>query len=256
MSKPLILITNDDGIQAPGLRCLVSYMLPLGDVVVVAPDKPQSGMGHAITITMPLYMHKLKMSNEHSEYSCSGTPVDCVKLAIDKILHRKPDLLVSGINHGSNSSVNIIYSGTMSAALEGAMEGVPSIGFSLLDYGWDADFSHTEKYIQNIARNVLSNGLPRGVCLNVNFPSATKGPIQGVQVCRQAMAYWKEEFDQRRDPHGRDYYWLTGVFENQDHGEETDEWALSQQKVAIVPVHYDFTAHKVIEQINKWDLNA
>jgi 5'-nucleotidase len=249
MSKPLILITNDDGIQAPGLRQLVSFMLPLGDVVVVAPDKPQSGMGHAITITMPLHMHKLKVTNEHTEYSCSGTPVDCVKLGIDKILHRKPDLLVSGINHGSNSSVNIIYSGTMSAALEGAMEGVPSIGFSLVDYSWDADFSHTEAHVQAIARDVLKNGLPHSVCLNVNFPSATAGPIKGVKVCRQAMAHWKEEFDHRKDPHGRDYYWLTGVFENHDAGEDTDEWALKHQYASIVPVHYDFTAHNEIEEL-------
>jgi 5'-nucleotidase len=256
MQKPLILITNDDGIQAPGLRNLVKFMLPIGEVIVVAPDKPQSGMGHAITITMPLHMHKLMKTNEHSEYSCTGTPVDCVKLAIDKILHRKPDLLVSGINHGSNASINIIYSGTMSAALEGAMEGVPSIGFSLIEYAYDADFSHTEKYVQKIAANVIENGLPKEVCLNVNFPGISSEPLKGVRICRQAMAHWKEEFDQRKDPHGRDYFWLTGVFENHDEGKDTDEWALANNYVSIVPAHFDFTAHKAISQINKWNFDV
>lgn len=256
MEKPLILITNDDGILASGLRNLINFMLPLGEVVVVAPDKPQSGMGHAITITVPLHMHKLKKSNEHSEYSCSGTPVDCVKLAIDKILPRKPDLLVSGINHGSNSSINIIYSGTMSAAFEGAMEGVPSIGFSLMEDAYDADFSHTETLVRTISENFIKHGLPEGICLNVNFPSNKNGELKGVKVCRQAMAHWKDDFDQRTNPRGRDYYWLTGVFENMDKGEDTDEWALANNFVSVVPVHFDFTAHNAISLINKWDFHA
>lgn len=256
MSRPLILITNDDGIHAPGLRNLITFMLPLGDVVVVAPDKPQSGMGHAITISMPLHMQKVKKTNEHSEYSCSGTPVDCVKLAIDKILPRKPDLIVSGINHGSNSSVNIIYSGTMSAAIEGAMEGVPSIGFSLLDYSYDADFTPAKPYIHAICKKVLQEGLPLNTCLNVNFPLMKDGLINGIKVCRQAMASWKEGFDQRKDPHGRDYYWLTGVFENRDFDPDTDEWALQNGYVSVVPVHYDFTAYQSMQQIKNWDLNV
>lgn len=256
MSKPLILITNDDGIQAPGLRHLVSYMLPLGNVVVVAPDKPQSGMGHAITISMPLHMHQLKNSTEHSEYSCSGTPVDCVKLAIDKLLPRRPDLLVSGINHGSNSSINIIYSGTMSAAIEGAMEGVPSIGFSLLDFSYDADFNPAKPFIQAISRKVMEEGLPKGTCLNVNFPSVKDIPIKGMKICRQAMAAWKEEFDQRKDPHGRDYFWLTGIFENHDLEPDTDEWALANHYVSVVPVHYDFTAYQALQQIKNWNLDV
>jgi 5'-nucleotidase len=227
-------------------------MLPLGEVVVVAPDKPQSAMGHAITITMPLHLQKLDNSNDYEEYSCSGTPVDCVKLAIDRILHRKPDLLVSGINHGSNASINIIYSGTMSAALEGAMEGVPSVGFSFVDYSYNSDFGRAETYIRAIALNVLKNGLPKGICLNVNFPMNNEKTYEGMRVCRQAMAYWKEEFDQRKDPRGRDYYWLTGVFENNDKGEDTDEWALANNYISIVPVHYDFTAHTAIAEINKW----
>jgi 5'-nucleotidase len=252
MTRPLILITNDDGIEAPGLRSLVKFMLPLGEVVVVAPDKPQSAMGHAITIAMPLHLQKLKNSGDHDEYCCSGTPVDCVKLAIDKILHRKPDLLVSGINHGSNASINIIYSGTMSAALEGAMERVPSIGFSFVDYSYDSDFGKAEAYVRAIALNVLNNGLPEGICLNVNFPMNNEKNYKGVKVCRQAMAYWKEEFDQRKDPRGRDYYWLTGVFENPDKGEDSDECALANNYISIVPVHFDFTAHAAIAEINKW----
>ncbi len=256
MDRPLILLTNDDGIQAPGLRKLIEFVKPLGDIVVVAPDKPQSGMGHAITITSPLHLHKIRGAHDHPEYSCSGTPVDCVKLGIDKILHRKPDLLVSGINHGSNASINIIYSGTMSAALEGAMEGIPSIGFSLIDYAWDAPFDHAAPYVVSVVQGVLNNGLPEGVCLNVNFPSASRGDIKGLKVCRQAMAHWKEEFDQRKDPHGRDYYWLTGVFENNDHGEDTDEWALKNQYVSVVPVHFDFTAHHAIETIKNWKIDV
>ncbi len=256
MSKPLILITNDDSIHAPGLRNLIRFMLPLGEVVVVAPDKPQSGMGHAITITHPLYLQKLRTDASLVEYSCSGTPVDCVKIAIDKVLPRKPDLLVSGINHGSNSSINVIYSGTLSAALEGVMEGVPSIGFSLLDYSYDADFSPCEPYVQALARRVLHDGLPARTGLNVNFPSALAQGFAGVKICRQAMASWKESFDQRKDPHGKDYYWLTGVFENHDMGEDTDEYALARNYVSVVPVHYDFTAHHAIEQLKKWKLDV
>lgn len=256
MSKPLILITNDDSIHAPGLRNLIRFMLPLGDVVVVAPDKPQSGMGHAITITQPLYLQKLKSEPSHTEYSCSGTPVDCVKLGIDKVLQRKPDLLVSGINHGSNSSINVIYSGTLSAALEGVMEQVPSIGFSLLDYRYDADFSPCESWIRAIAGRVLQEGLPHHTCLNVNFPKPNGQPYQGIRICRQAMASWKESFDQRSDPHGKDYYWLTGVFENHDLAEDTDEYALARNYISVVPVHYDFTAYHAIEQLKSWKFDV
>lgn len=253
--KPLILVTNDDGISAPGLKFLAETMCLLGEVVVVAPDKPQSGMGHAITITLPLRLQKIKTDHAFKEYFCTGTPVDCVKLAIDKVLHRKPDLLVSGINHGSNSSVNIIYSGTMSAALEGAMEHIPSAGFSLTEYAYNADFTHTRPYILSICRNILQNGIPAGTCLNVNFPP-NHSRLKGVKVCRQANAFWKEEFDERDDPHGKKYYWLTGVFENPDNGKDTDEWALSHHYVSIVPVHFDFTAHQAIPLIKKWKFDV
>jgi 5'-nucleotidase len=256
MNKPLILITNDDSFSAPGIRYLIGVMREIGEVVVVAPDKPQSGMGHAITVSTPLRLQKLKSEKNYKEYFCNGTPVDCVKLAVDKVLHRKPDLLVSGINHGSNASVNIIYSGTMSAVIEGAMGHIPSVGFSLNDYAYTADFSHTALYIKSICMNVLENGLPESTCLNVNFPIKTDEKLKGVKICRQADAYWKEEFSERQDPHGRDYYWMMGVFENFDKGKDTDEWALKNNYVSIVPVHYDLTAHDSIPVIKKWKFDV
>lgn len=256
MKKPVILITNDDGVMAPGIRHLVKFMLELGDVVVVAPDKPQSGMGHAVTIVNPIRMEKISVDGDHKEYSCSGTPVDCVKLAVNKVLHRKPDLLVSGINHGTNSSINVIYSGTMSAAIEGAMEDIPSIGFSLLDYSYDADFNAGKKFVQQIARNVLKQGLPSGICLNVNIPAVSEAKIQGVKVCRQARGNWQEEFDHRKDPRGKDYYWLTGHFKLHEDSNETDEWALKNNYVSVVPIQFDFTAHDLIPELKTWTNNA
>lgn len=258
MKKPLILVTNDDGITAPGLRALVSYMKEIGDVVVVAPDSPQSGMGHAITIDSTLYSKKVLIDlddEKTQEYSCSGTPADCVKLALQELLDRKPDLCVSGINHGSNSSINVIYSGTMSAAIEAGIEGIPAIGFSLCDYNWDADFSHAKDDIQKIVREALSNGIPNGVVLNVNIPKLEKKQLKGIKICRQARANWKEKFDKRTSPMGKDYYWLTGVFELLDKGEDTDEWALSKGYISVVPTQFDLTAHHVIQTINNWNLN-
>ena len=252
MQKPLILVVNDDGINAPGIRKLISIMNDFGEVVVVAPDGPQSGKGHAITIEATIRCDKIIMDNgSQTEYSCSGTPVDCVKLAVNKLLTRKPDLCVSGINHGSNSSINVIYSGTMSAAVEGALEGIPSIGFSLLDYSHEADFSEGEEYIRKIVKSVLDNGLPEGVCLNVNIPKSEEDKkIKGMKVCRQAKANWEEEFDEREDPKGRKYYWLTGKFVNYDKGDDTDERALENHYVSVVPVQYDVTAHHAISKIN------
>ncbi len=254
--RPVILITNDDGVMAPGIRHLVKFMLELGDVVVVAPDKPQSGMGHAVTIVNPIRLEKITVDGGHDEYSCSGTPVDCVKLAVNKVLHRKPDLLVSGINHGSNSSVNVIYSGTMSAAIEGAMENIPSIGFSLLDYSFDANFMASKKFVQQVARTVLERGLPKGICLNVNIPAVAESAIKGVRVCRQARANWEEEFDHRKDPRGKDYYWLTGEFRVHEDSQETDEWALANNYVSVVPIQFDFTAHDLISELQTWNLNV
>ena len=254
MKRPLILVTNDDGINAPGIRTLISVVKNIGDVIVVAPDSPQSGMGHAITINSTLHSSRITPKNsEIIEYSCSGTPADCVKLAINELMPRKPDLCVSGINHGSNSSINVIYSGTMSAAIEAGIEGVPAIGFSLLDYSWNADFKQSKDFISKITINALSNGVPKGVVLNVNIPSVKKSDIKGVKICRQAMAYWVEEFDKRKNPLGQEYYWLTGKFVNKDQGEDTDEWALKNNYISIVPVEFDLTAHHAIQGLNEWD---
>ena len=253
--KPLILVTNDDGITAPGIRKLIQVMIEIGDVVVIAPNSPQSAMGHAITINSTLHCTKIDVKGgTHLEYSCSGTPADCVKLGVNEILDRKPDLCVSGINHGSNSSINVIYSGTMSAALEGAIEGIPSIGFSLLDHAHDADFSASQEVVRKLVSLVLKEGLPDGSCLNVNIPNLLSKDIKGIRFCRQANANWIEEFDERKDPTGKTYYWLTGTFQNYDNGEDTDEWALSNGYVSVVPVQYDLTAHHVVSILNKWVL--
>lgn len=254
-NKPVILVTNDDGITAPGIRNLVEAMKPFGQVIVVAPDSPQSAMGHAITINRPLRLDKVQVFEGVDSWQCSGTPVDCVKLAVNQILHRKPDLCVSGINHGSNSSINVIYSGTMSAAMEGAIEGIPSIGFSLLNYSLQADFGPARKMVGKVVKNVLRVGLPENTLLNVNIPSLPPSKIKGIKICRQANAKWKEEFDHRKDPNGRDYYWLTGKFINFDTGNDTDEYALSKGYVSVVPVQFDFTAHHAIPHLNAVNWN-
>ncbi len=255
MSKrPLILVTNDDGISAPGIRTLIAVMQELGDVVVVAPDSPQSAMGHAITINNTLHLNKISLANANiTEYSCSGTPADCVKMAVNEILKQKPDLCVSGVNHGSNSSINVIYSGTMSAAVEAGIEGIPAIGFSLLDYNWDADFESAKPFIKKIATQVLANGLPDGTILNVNFPKLKTHEIKGIKICRQAKAMWEEKFDKRVTPFGKEYYWLTGEFINLDKGTDTDEWALANDFISIVPVQFDLTAHHAIQTLNTWE---
>ncbi|WP_299894785.1 5'/3'-nucleotidase SurE [uncultured Aquimarina sp.] len=255
--KPLILVTNDDGITAPGIRMLINIMNEIGDVYVVAPDSPQSAMGHAITINNTLYCDPITVDKNapQKEYSCSGTPVDCVKMATRQILKRKPDLCVSGINHGSNSAINVIYSGTMSAAVEAGIEGIPAIGFSLLDYSMEADFEPARKYVKTIVENVLQNGLPKGIVLNVNIPKLSKEEIRGIKICRQANAHWVEEFDKRTNPMGKDYYWLSGKFINEDKGEDTDEWALQNGYVSIVPTQFDLTAHHYIQELNNWSLH-
>lgn len=255
MSKPLILVSNDDGITSKGIRVLISVMKKLGEVVVVAPDSPQSGMGHAITIGETLRLYEEDIFEDVVAYKSSGTPADCVKLAKHYVLKdRTPDLVVSGINHGSNTSISVLYSGTMSAAIEGALEGLPSIGFSLCDYSSKAEFSHVEEWVEKIARQVLEKGIPKGIALNVNFPPKRNEPIQGIKVCRQADAKWQEEFTERYDPTGRKYFWMAGNFVNFDHGEDNDEWAIANNYVAIVPCQYDLTAHHAISQMNKdWD---
>lgn len=254
--KPLILVTNDDGITAPGILALIEVMETLGDVVVVAPDSPQSGMGHAITINNTLHLDKIsKKGDKTLKYSCSGTPADCVKIAINEVLDRRPDLCVSGINHGSNSSINVIYSGTMSAAIEAGIEGIPAIGFSNLNYNWEANFEASKKYVKQITKNALKHGIAEGVILNVNIPDLEEKEIKGIKVCRQARAIWKEKFDKRKTPQGKDYYWLTGKFVNYDNGSDTDEWALKEGYVSVVPVQFDLTAHHYMQQLNTWQLN-
>ena len=248
MGKPLILVTNDDGITAPGLRSLIHIMNEIGDVVVVAPDSPQSGMGHAITISDTLYCKKEKIDDgPQKEYSISGTPADCVKFAVKEILQKKPDLCVSGINHGANSSINVIYSGTMSAAVEAGLEGIKSIGFSLLDYSWDADFTACKDYILKISLNLLKEK-KENLILNVNFPSNTN-KFKGIKVCRQAKGYWEDTYDKRTSPLGKEYYWLTGNFVTLEDNKETDEWALSQGYVSVVPISYDMTSHEDIDKL-------
>lgn len=250
--EPIILITNDDSIHAPGIRALVEAARGLGKIVVVAPDKPQSGMGHAITIGNPLRLHKMHLFEDVESYSCSGTPVDCVKLAVDKILHRKPDICLSGINHGANHSINVIYSGTMSAALEASIESIPSIGFSLLDLSIEADFTAATHYARLLVEQMLKKPIAEPhLCLNVNIPKGELASIKGIKICRQAYAKYNEEFDERKDPNGRRYYWLTGVFVNFDKGKDTDVWALKNNYVSVVPVQFDLTNMPLKKKLEK-----
>ncbi len=249
--QPVILITNDDGITAPGILNLVEAVKDLGKIVVVAPDKAQSGMGHAITIGHPLRMTKMDMFGGVEAWQTSGTPVDCVKLAVDKILHGKPDICLSGINHGANHSINVIYSGTMSAAMEASIESIPSIGFSLLDYNYEADFTAARHYVKKIVSSLLQKKLDKHLLLNVNIPSIDLELIRGVKICRQAYAKYEEDFEERKDPHGKKYYWLTGEFLNFDKGKDTDVWALKNNYISVVPVQFDLTNYKLKSQLEK-----
>lgn len=252
--RPLIIVTNDDGITSPGIKALIEVAGDYGEIMVIAPDKPQSGVGHAITLSSTLRINKIKVYDNQEGYSCSGTPVDCIKLAVNEIVPRKPDLIVSGINHGSNCSINVIYSGTMSAAIEGLLEGIPSVGFSLLDYSIEADFTAAKKVAGKIIRSIIRHKLPRNTCLNVNIPKLSEAEIMGIKICRQADANWIEKFDKRVDPGGREYYWLTGEFKNYDKGTDTDVWALANNYVSVVPTQVDLTAYHAIETLKKWKM--
>jgi 5'-nucleotidase len=251
-NQPVILVTNDDSISAPGIKALVEAVIDLGRVVVVAPDKPQSGMGHAITIGHPLRLQKYNFMDGVEAYTCNGTPVDCVKLAVDKILHRKPDICLSGVNHGANHSINVIYSGTMSAAMEASIESIPSAGFSLLDYRVEADFTGAKIYARKIAEHMLAQKHDKHLLLNVNIPAVDASLIKGVKVCRQAYAKYEEDFIERKDPHGKKYYWLTGEFVNFDKGKDTDVWALDHNYVSVVPVQFDLTNYELKKKIDNW----
>lgn len=254
--RPLILVTNDDGYDAPGIRTLIEIVKPLGRVVVIAPEKTQSGMGHAVTLTMPIRLRSIIETELYSEYVCTGTPVDCVKLAVNNLLERKPDLIVSGINHGANSSVNIIYSGTMAAAIEGALAGITSVGFSLLDFSRNADFIPSVSFIKPIVEQLLTEKYPKGCCLNVNIPAVPLADIKGVKVCRQAKGHWVEEFDERQDPHSHKYYWLTGDFHLQEDMPDTDMWALVNNYISVVPVSLDYTHHEQLQDFKTLETHA
>ena len=250
--KPLILVTNDDGIDAKGIRELIEGIRSLGEVVVIAPDGARSGMSSAITSKYPIRLKLIKEEKDLTLYSCTGTPVDCVKLSIREVLRREPDLILSGINHGSNAAVCVIYSGTVGAALEGCILGIPSIGISLTDHSPDADFSEAVKYGRIVAEKVLKEGLPKGICLNLNVPNIPH--VKGLKVCSQTKGYWAKEFQKAQDPSGKTVYWLTGEFINEDpENELSDEWALSQEYAALVPLKIDMTAHHFIEEIKSWE---
>jgi 5'-nucleotidase len=253
--KPVILVTNDDGYRANGLSALVEALRPFGKLVVLSPSHPQSGMSHAITVNVPLRMEKIEEKEDFEFYVVSGTPVDCVKLANNQLFNNhKPDLLVSGINHGANSSSSIVYSGTMAAVIEGCLYSIPAIGFSLLDFSKKPDFSAAINYVRIVIENVLKNGLQPGTCLNVNIPKLPMQEIKGVRICRQNKGVWREEFDKRLDPNNREYYWLTGEFYNlEPNAEDTDEWALHHNYVSIVPVQIDLTDYASVEKLKTWN---
>ncbi len=255
--KPLILVTNDDGYDAKGIKCLIEVARKYGKVVVVAPEIGRSGMAHAITMKKTLTYTLLEQSEDYQLYSCSGTPADCVKIARFQILKQEPDFLFSGINHGSNSSINVVYSGTMGAAFEGAIAGIPSVGFSLLSHNPDADFSEAQKYISQIIEKVIRYGLQPKTALNVNFPKVSEKPYNGIKICHQTKGYWREEYVETSDPWDRKYYWLTGFYTNQEpENIETDEWALANNYVSIVPVHVDLTHYESINELKKQGYEA
>lgn len=250
--KPLILITNDDGYQAKGIEALIDSVKDLGKIIVVAPDGPRSGMSSAITSLQPLRVYLISESQNIKVYATTGTPVDCVKLGISELAGRRPDIVLSGVNHGSNAAVAVLYSGTMGAAIEGAVFKIPSIGFSLLDHSHNADFTYSKKYIHTITKQVLEEGLPSGTCLNVNIPKGDD--IKGIRVCRQTSGQWVNEFMQSKDGADKDIYWLTGNFENDEPSDEmTDEWALANRYVSVVPVKVDMTNHDLIASIKSWE---
>lgn len=253
--KPRILVTNDDGITSRGIKLLIEVAQEFGQVIVVAPDSPQSGMGHAITIGETLRLEKSELFEGIEAYECSGTPADCVKLAKNFVLkNNAPDIVLSGVNHGSNSSISVLYSGTMSAAIEAALEGIPAIGFSYCDYDHSADMEHLRPFMKTIVKEAIEKGIPEDVALNVNFPEKKQEPLKGIKVCRQARARWQEKFDQRFDPNGRRYFWMAGDFLNEDKGEDTDVWALDNNYVSVVPCEFDMTSHHSISLLNKdWE---
>lgn len=246
--KPLILVTNDDGISSKGIRSLYESVKDFGEIMIVAPDSPQSGMGHAITINDPLRTRKSDLFDNENAIECSGTPADCVKLGFFEVGERMPDLVVSGINHGSNAATNVLYSGTMSASVEAALGGVPSIGFSLCSFDSDADFTVAKKVVKHVTELVLSKGIFKGTCLNVNIPDVEEANFKGVKVCHAASAHWEDSFEKRKDQFGRTYYWLAGSFIDKKQEENNDLYWLEQGYATVVPIQYDMTNHRLIQQ--------
>lgn len=246
----LILLTNDDGLYAGGLKTLLEVMEEFGKVILISTIESMSGMSQALTVKTPLRVKLLEENDKHRIYASNGTPTDSIKLSINQLLERPPDWVVSGINHGSNASVSVLYSGTMGAAIEGCLYGITSVGFSLNNFSPTADFSICKKYIRIIMKKLTSEALPTGICLNVNIPSAHKNEIKGIKICRQSKGNWKEEFEKRKDPMGKTYYWLTGIFQNHEpDADDTDEWAIAHNFVSVVPVTVDMTAHWYIEKL-------
>lgn len=249
-NKPLIFVTNDDGVEALGFNVLIEEMLAFGNVIAIGPETGQSGMSHALTFSLPVRIKQLNDEENLKIYKINGTPVDCVKMGLDKILPRKPDLLVSGINHGSNSSISAIYSGTVAAAREGCLNSIPSIAFSSLDFSHDANFDYLRGHIHQITDDVLKNGISPGIFYNVNFPVQTEEEIKGIKICRQAKGVWVEEFEKRTDPMGKDYHWLTGYFKNYEpDAEDTDEWVLKHNWGSLVPLQTEVTAFDEIKKL-------
>jgi len=248
----LILLTNDDGLYAAGLKTLLEVMEEFGKVVLISTMESMSGMSQALTVKTPLRVKLLEENDRHKIYACNGTPTDSVKLAVNQLLERTPDFVVAGINHGANASVSVLYSGTMAAAIEGCLYGICSVGFSLNSFSPTADFSVCKDYIRIVMKKLAEESLPAGICLNVNIPATQKEKIRGIKICRQSKGNWKEEFEKRKDPMGKTYYWLTGFFQNHEpESEDTDEWALSNNYVSVVPVSVDMTAHWYLDKLKE-----
>jgi len=251
MTPPLILISNDDSINSNGIKLLIDVAKQFGEVLVVAPHSPASAQSHAITIASPIRLHENNSFGDNIKaYSCTGTPADCIKIAKNHLLKdRKPDLVLSGVNHGSNSSISVIYSGTMAAAIEAAIDNIPAIGFSLCDYDHNGYMEHAKSIMANLIKKTIEKGLPPHTALNVNFPAYNGSEIKGMKVCRQAKAKWEEAFDERKDPYNGTYFWMAGDFKSLDNGEDTDEQALNDYYASIVPCQFDFTAYNHLNQI-------
>jgi 5'-nucleotidase len=249
MSKPKILITNDDGIDSPGIYTLVQTMKEFGDIVVIAPDRQQSAVGHALTVANPLRAIHFHRNGEMFGYAINGTPSDCVKIAISTLLEQKPDMIISGINHGQNTAINVLYSGTVSAATEGILLGIPSIAVSLATYDYGADCSVAANYALQIARSIKELNLPKGVLLNINVPSLETNEIKGIKITRVSRNIWNDRYEKRIDPYGRAYYWFAGELSSGDDDPESDYVALKNGWVSVTPIEYSFTNHSIIKNL-------